>query len=110
MADTIYGYVPKDNLGVLIITPVPTELNKYYKIKYDPKFNYVNKVYCPTTNTWDKDIDKTNNIIAKQRADAYAKESDPLYMEWQFDQTEIARQIWVAKVHEIKARFPYITK
>ncbi|WP_046005611.1 hypothetical protein [Pseudoalteromonas rubra] len=37
---------------------------------------------------------------------SYLRESDPLYMEWQFDQTEAAKQAWLDKVAEIKARFP----
>lgn len=37
---------------------------------------------------------------------AYRTYSDPLYMEWQFDQTETKEKEWRAKVAEIKARFP----
>lgn len=45
--------------------------------------------------------------VAKQRQEAYRNESDPLFMEWQFDQTEAAEQAWRAKVTEIKARFAF---
>ena len=38
---------------------------------------------------------------------AYAAESDPLYMEWQYDQTEESKQAWFACVANIKARFPF---
>ena len=41
-----------------------------------------------------------------QREATYKRESDPLYMEWQYDQTEEAEQKWREKVAEIKARFP----
>jgi len=41
-----------------------------------------------------------------QRKAAYALESDPLYMEWQYDQTAEAEQAWRDKVAEIKARYP----
>ncbi|WMN59292.1 hypothetical protein NI389_13890 [Pseudoalteromonas xiamenensis] len=41
------------------------------------------------------------------RKSAYQLESDPLYMEWQFDQTDEAKQRWLAKVAEIKTRYPF---
>ena len=41
-----------------------------------------------------------------KRQKAYREESDPLYMEWQFDQTQEAEDAWRAKVAQIKARFP----
>jgi len=42
------------------------------------------------------------------RSNAYKVESDPLYMEWQFDQTAESEQAWRNKVTEIKARYPLI--
>ena len=41
---------------------------------------------------------------------AYVAESDPLYMEWQYDQTPEAEQAWRDKVAEIKARYPLPTE
>ena len=41
----------------------------------------------------------------RKRKNAYRVESDPLYMEWQFDQTEEAKKIWVDKIKEIKNRY-----
>lgn len=40
------------------------------------------------------------------RLSAYRSESDPLYMEWQYDQTSESEQAWRQKVEEIKERFP----
>ncbi|MNJ56777.1 hypothetical protein D3C77_523410 [compost metagenome] len=40
------------------------------------------------------------------RRAAYAAESDPLYLEWQYDQTAESEQAWRDKVTEIKARYP----
>lgn len=40
------------------------------------------------------------------RRAAYAAESDPLYMEWQYDQTVASEQVWRDKVAEIKTRYP----
>ncbi|EMW3876289.1 hypothetical protein AAE147_005982 [Pseudomonas aeruginosa] len=37
---------------------------------------------------------------------AYAADSDPLYMEWQYDQTPESEKAWRDKVAEIKARYP----
>lgn len=44
--------------------------------------------------------------VVEQRVQAYKREADPLFIEFQFDQTPEAEQIWRAKVEEIKARFP----
>jgi hypothetical protein len=41
-----------------------------------------------------------------KRKAAYAAESDPLYMEWQFDKAPESEQIWRDKVLEIKERYP----
>jgi len=40
------------------------------------------------------------------RKKAYKTQSDPLYMEWQFDKTAETEQAWRDKVAEIKARYP----
>jgi len=42
--------------------------------------------------------------IAAQRTRAYAAEADPLFFKWQ--RGEADRDDWIAKVEEIKARFP----
>lgn len=41
-----------------------------------------------------------------KRKSAYITESDPLYMEWQFDQTPESEKAWRDKVTEIKDRIP----
>lgn len=48
--------------------------------------------------------------VADNRRVAYKGESDPLYMEWQYDQTVEAEQAWRDKVAEIKARYPLPTE
>ncbi|MDW6004721.1 hypothetical protein [Vibrio mangrovi] len=56
------------------------------------------------------DVDFTDTYRVKRmnalRKSAYQAESDPLYMEWQYDQTETKAQIWRDKVTEIKTRYP----
>ncbi|HAS6505786.1 TPA: hypothetical protein GRR52_23690 [Vibrio parahaemolyticus] len=44
--------------------------------------------------------------VSEARRKAYLVESDPLYMEWQYDQTAEKEQAWRDKVAEIKARYP----
>ena len=44
--------------------------------------------------------------ILESRKKAYSQESDPLYLEWQYDQTPEKEQAWRDKVAEIKARYP----
>jgi len=56
------------------------------------------------------DSEQIESVLNPQNKDkrqsAYKSESDPLYMEWQFDQTAESEQTWRDKVAEIKARYP----
>ncbi|KAF7770047.1 hypothetical protein PCIT_a2996 [Pseudoalteromonas citrea] len=47
-----------------------------------------------------------NNQVKLQRKAAYKEESDPLYMEFLFDESVLKKQQWKDKVTEIKQRFP----
>lgn len=49
------------------------------------------------------------DVYGKRKA-AYVSESDPLYMEWQYDQTQESEQVWRDKVAEIKLRYPLPTE
>lgn len=51
------------------------------------------------------DNEMLNNVLENRRQ-AYLLESDPLYMEWQFDKLPESEQVWRDKVAEIKARYP----
>lgn len=52
-------------------------------------------------------VDKAKNQeTIENRLYAYQTESDPLYMEWQYDQTLEKEQVWRDKVAEIKLRYP----
>lgn len=46
----------------------------------------------------------TSDEVAAARARAYAQEADPLF--FKFQRGEADRDDWIAKVKEIKARFP----
>ncbi|WP_338728083.1 hypothetical protein V8687_09500 [Shewanella baltica] len=54
-----------------------------------------------------RDFELSQNI--EKRKAAYREESDPLYMEWQYDQTPESEQHWRDKVVEIKQRYPVVT-
>lgn len=43
--------------------------------------------------------------VAARRA-AYVAEADPLFLEWQYDETLEKEKAWRDKVAEIKARYP----
>ncbi|WP_411569035.1 hypothetical protein [Shewanella sp. SM95] len=51
-----------------------------------------------------RDFELSQNI--ERRKEAYIKESDPLFIEWQYDKTPNSEQVWRDKVLEIKARYP----
>nr|WP_330149735.1 hypothetical protein [Shewanella xiamenensis] len=51
-----------------------------------------------------RDFELSQNI--EKRKAAYREESDPLYMEWQYDLTPVSEQAWREKVLEIKQRYP----
>ncbi len=52
------------------------------------------------------DYDDLLSAALANRAAAYKSESDPLYIEWQYDQGEDGEELWRAKVQEIKERYP----
>ncbi|MEZ8800560.1 hypothetical protein AB6D78_05135 [Vibrio splendidus] len=49
------------------------------------------------------------NKVKQNRQKAYKVESDPCYLEWQFDKTPESEKAWRDKVAEIKARYPLPT-
>jgi hypothetical protein len=55
--------------------------------------------------TAQRDWDATDGQLARRKR-RYETESDPLYLEWQYDKTPAAEQTWRDKVAEIKLRYP----
>lgn len=51
-----------------------------------------------------KSYEEGEGAIAKRKS-AYEKESDPLFLEWQYDKTDESEKVWRDKVAEIKLRF-----
>lgn len=64
----------------------------------DPDTHYVARL----GGTWGVDY----SMNSEKRHQAYLKESDRLYFEWQFDNDPASEQIWRDKVQEIKSRYP----
>lgn len=55
------------------------------------------------------DVDDYDDLLSAalaSRVEAYKSESDPLYIEWQYDQSEVGEILWRKKVAEIKERYP----
>ena len=55
--------------------------------------------------TAQRDWDATEGQLARRKR-RYQIESDPLYLEWQYDKTPESEQAWRNKVAEIKLRYP----
>lgn len=51
-----------------------------------------------------REYEQGEGLLA-MRQRAYERESDPLFLEWQYDRTPLAETAWLNKVAEIKARY-----
>lgn len=101
------AYVDKATCRSVHVWPVPEDLENWYEIPFDPDFDYSGKRYESTSGEWlDVSEEQKRRVIAK-RKEAYAKESDPLFMEFQFDKTPEAEKAWRDAVAAIKARYPF---
>ncbi|WP_243032920.1 hypothetical protein [Vibrio cincinnatiensis] len=91
-------------------------------------FSYIfkGKTYTDTTREFMLNIgmntEQIDSVLSQQeyeskqnvelRQQAYKRESDPLYIEWQFElesenpEADKYKQAWMDKVSEIKVRFP----
>ncbi|KZN37468.1 hypothetical protein N474_05025 [Pseudoalteromonas luteoviolacea CPMOR-2] len=68
------------------------------------QFLAVNEIDIPVDELT---LEYSQGEALEARRMAYIVESDPLFMEWQYDQIESSKQAWLDKVAEIKARFPF---
>ncbi len=91
-------------------------------------FSYIfeNKTYTNTTREFMLNLgmntEQIESVLSQQayelkqnvelRQQAYKRESDPLYIEWQYElesgnqDSDSYKEIWMNKVVEIKARYP----
>lgn len=79
-----------------------------YKGRHYGRLSYQGSGYPDLT---EQDIAAINQLhdyqdVIENRRRAYDVESDPLFLEWQYDQTPEKEQAWRDKVAEIKARYP----
>lgn len=73
-------------------------------------YKYINDALVLKEN-YKEILKKRSSLSSKQdvyylRQHAYQMESDPLFMEWQYDKSEEKENIWRSKVAEIKERYP----
>lgn len=110
-------YVSKDNLANFLIHPKPKDelLENYYITEVDEEFINtlpLHYVYDPEKDSFVPCVERYNKRVISRRKQAYEKEADPLYKEWQFessigsDKAEEVRLTWLAKIEEIKQRHP----
>ncbi|MGL1407032.1 hypothetical protein ACSTIX_10640 [Vibrio parahaemolyticus] len=97
-----YINIPRDSIAVEVESYPDFDLHLYLNGEFTLKPNY--EVIQSEKNELALKLDVEKN--RERRQSAYRSESDPLYMEWQYDQTAESEQIWRDKVAEIKARYP----
>jgi hypothetical protein len=100
------AYVKKEHLSNVQVFPVPTDLENWIEIDFDPKFNYRNKIYNIETGEFNICSELNNKLALSKRKQAYTQRSDPLFLEWQFDKTASAEKAWIDEVLVIKAEYP----
>lgn len=103
------AYVDKETCRSVQVWPVPEDLENWYEIDFDPAFTYRGKIYDPDTGEWalyEDTAEEHNAKMTAKRKVAYA-ETDKLFMEWQYDQTEESRLAWVNAVAKVKEDYPF---
>jgi hypothetical protein len=101
------AYVEKLNLGNVQLVPVPKDLENWIELDFDPTFNYRNKVYDVEEGIFIDCVTSINKVISAKRKSAYIKRSDPLFMEWNFDNTNETEAIWHNEILSIKSELPF---
>jgi hypothetical protein len=100
------AYVLKTHLNYIQTVPVPEDLENWIEVELDPNVKYIGKIYDTITNTFIEDVSFSKEKALNIRKEAYKERSDPLFLEWQFDQTEESETIWRNEVAAIKAENP----
>jgi len=101
------AYVDKATCRKVQVWPVPENLENWYEIDFDPEAEYMGKCYDPDSGSWssDAEVDRLKVVTARKRA--YATITDPLFMEWQYDQTPESKAAWTEAVAKVKRDFPF---
>jgi hypothetical protein len=100
------AYVKKAHLGVVQVWPIPKDLENWIEIDFDPDFKYSGKIYDIESGTFIVCTKRKREVAITNRKKAYAKRSDPLFIEATFDQTNLADKAWRDEVKAIKAEYP----
>ncbi|HGF3775506.1 TPA: hypothetical protein ACF37B_004442 [Vibrio parahaemolyticus] len=97
-----YIDIPRDSIEVEVESYPDFDLYLYLNGEFVLRANY--EAIQAEKNNIALQYNIEKNV--ERRQEAYRSESDPLYMEWQYDQTPEKEQAWRDKVAEIKARYP----
>ncbi|MBB1406690.1 hypothetical protein H5079_13900 [Pseudoalteromonas sp. SG44-5] len=101
------AYVDKATCRKVQVWPVPEDLENWHEVDFDPQAEYMGKWYNPDSGSWfsDTEVERLKVVAARKRA--YATTTDPLFMEWQYDQTPESKAAWVEAVAKVKLDFPF---
>jgi hypothetical protein len=100
------AFVEKTNLTNVQVFPIPQNLENWIEIVLDPTFNYVGKVYNIDKECFEVCLSAASKVNLIKRKSAYTLRSDPMFIEFQFDKTELAEKAWRDEVLAIKAQYP----
>jgi hypothetical protein len=100
------AYVEKECLSNVQVFPVPKDLENWIEIDFDPEFKYIGKTYDVEACVFVDCITSINRAALSNRKIEYAKRSDPMFIEWQFDGTSETEALWHNEVKTIKSEFP----
>lgn len=100
------AYVERENLSNIQVFPVPTDLENWIEIDFDPEFNYRGKVYDPSTGSFKDNLKVKKERALKLRKKAYTDHTDALFLEWQYDKTDASEKAWRDAVKAVKLKYP----
>ena len=98
-----FGYVLKSDPTSIQEYPIPENLDEYWEVLIDYNFDYRARRYDSDSKTWVLCEVRLAKIRASKRASAMKDEANPLFQQWQYDQTAESEQVWRSKVAEIDA-------
>jgi len=99
-------YINKLKLDDVVIYPAPEDLENWIEAPYDKDFIYLGKIYDVLSGTFVENTARRRESQLSLRKEAYGVESDPLFLEWQYDLSVEAEEAWRTKVNDIKLRYP----
>lgn len=93
-----------EQFGVFEVTKVDAPSYTYKQNLIEESPNLINGQWYQDWKVEDKPISEVKEIHEQLRTEAYRNESDPLFFKAQ--RNEISMDEWIAKVNEIKIRYP----